>query len=332
MQRLNKWGMSKVYFFYNLSKKKRNYSSVKELFNSKIIYIPIFLSFLTGFIFTFPIVYFEISLYDNNLYQVFSYFIIMLISVFLEFYFLFLLGFATLAYYTYHIYQINKDKYGISEDNFLSSLVLTVMELPAEKIINYNLNPYEYVQHRVILFSLIYKGKVMMTNFVAKFILKKVLSRTALRGYSAFIAMPITGLWDAIIFHSTISKSKYKIIVRIIILILLKDKLNILKSNVKLILYRYYYFGEYSNNLDFLLSNIYKNSKFFYSKEEYLNLNILENNQKLLAILFSFKESSFSPIEKDIMKKNKIFDDVKALKKHIKYVELDSIRTYIEKI
>jgi len=332
MQRLSQWGISKVYFFYNLSKRKRKYSSIRELFNSKIIYIPIFLSFLTGFIFTFPIVYFEISLSENNFYQLFSYFVVMIISVFLEFYFLFLLSFATLAYYTYHIYQINQDKYGISEYEFVSSLVLTVMELPPEKIINYNLNPYEYVQHRVILFSIIYKAKVMMTNFVAKFILKKALSRTALRGYSAFIAMPITGLWDAIIFHSTISKSKYKIIVRIIALMLLKERLNLLESNIKLILYRYYYFGEYSNNLDFLLSNLYQNSKFDYSKEEYLNLNISEKSQKLLALLFSFKESQFSPIEKEIMKKNKIFDEVKVLKKSIKYVELDSIRTYIEKI
>lgn len=62
------WGISKIEYFYNFVKNNKfdyKYKTVENLFNSKKIYIPIFLSFFIGAILTFPIIFFEIIFYKN---------------------------------------------------------------------------------------------------------------------------------------------------------------------------------------------------------------------------------------------------------------------------
>ena len=172
------------------------------------------------------------------------------------------------------------------------------MELPPKKIINYNLNPYEFKHKNIILISILYKAKVLLSNMVGKFIVKKILGRSFLRIYSPYISTIITGLWDAWIFTATINRAKYQILIRLFVLELIRIKMDILEKNIKLILYRYYYFGEYNNNFDFLLDNLYKKNKFFYEKNSFLNIE--RKNTKLLALLFSFKESNFYILKKKL--------------------------------
>jgi len=336
MKILEAWGIDKVNFFYQrFSNSRTKHQSIHGLFKSKILYLPITLAFIIGFIFTLPIIFFELilNLYQEpTLFNVTLYLMVTLISVFLEFYFLFLLSFITLAYYIHHLYQIDSDIYDITQEEFVSTLVRTVMELPEKKIIKYNLNPYEYKEHKIVLLSLVYKAKVMLSNIVAKFIVKKALTRSSLRVYSAYIAAPITGIWDSMIFYKTIRESQYKIMVRFIVLHLIQTKMKIFQKeeNIQLVLFRYYYFGEYHNSLDQLLQNIYQVKAFEYSKESYLEVGL--SNLKLLSLLFAFKNGLFSSKEKTIILENKIYENVKIIRKNIRNSDMQYLKNYISQM
>jgi len=334
MKILEDWGIEKVEYFYRWFAKResRHYNSIDALFHSKIIYLPIVLAFIIGFVFTLPIIFFELLLDVFNqptLQSVTLYLLVTTASVFLEFYFLFLLGFITLAYYIHHLYVIDEAHWHISEEEFVATLVRSVMELPEKKIINYNLNPYEYQEARIILLSLIYKAKVILTNMIAKFVVKKALSRSSLRIYSAYVAALVTGIWDALIFVKTIRESRYKIMVRFMVLYLLEHKRELLleEQSIKMILFRYYYFGEYNNNFDRLLQEIYSLKAFEYEKEIFLNT--APSNTKLLALLFAFKFRTFSSKERAIMQEFDIFQEVKTLRKMIKKSEMIKLQEYI---
>ncbi|MEA2028998.1 MAG: hypothetical protein U9N49_08485 [Campylobacterota bacterium] len=334
MKILEDWGIAKVNYFYRWFAKNqtKHYDRIDTLFHAKIIYLPIFLAFVIGFVFTLPIIFFELLLDVFNqptLQSVTIYLLVTTASVFLEFYFLFLLGFITLAYYIHHLYLIDEEHWHISQEEFVATLVRSVMELPEKKIINYNLNPYEYQETRIILLSLIYKAKVILTNMIAKFIVKKALSRSSLRIYSAYVAALVTGIWDALIFLKTIRESRYKIMIRFMILYLVEHKKELLleDQSIKIILFRYYYFGEYNNNFDRLLQEIYSLKAFEYEKDIYLNSS--PSNSKLLALLFAFKFRTFSSKERAIMQEFDILQEVKTLRKMIKKSNIKSLQEYI---
>jgi len=333
---LEEWGVQKVEFFYQfLHRYNSNYRSIYHLFHSKIIYLPIILAFIIGFIFTLPIIFFELFLniyIEPTLDSIFLYLLVNLLSIFLEFYFLFLLGFITLAYYIHHLYLIDALRYNINEKEFLDTLVRTVMELPQKRIMTYNLNPYEYQEKKIFLLSLLYKAKVITTNFLLKFILKKVLTRSSFRLYSAYIAAPITGIWDSFVFLKTISDSRYKIMVRFTLLYLLQQKMEILQkdSSIQMILFRYYYFGEHNNSLDKLLESIYQVRAFNYSKDNYLKADL--SNKKLFSLLFALKHGLFSSKERMIMDEFNIYTYVQEIRKDIKNSNMQKIKEYIDLI
>jgi len=335
MKILEEWGIKKVEFFYGwfAAKETKNYKNIDALFHSKVINLPIVLAFIIGFVFTLPIIFFELLLdifTQPTLQSVTLYLLVTTASVFLEFYFLFLLGFITLAYYIHHLYLIDKAHWHISQEEFVATLVRSVMELPEKKIIKYNLNPYEYQEARILLLSLIYKAKVILTNMVAKFIVKKALSRSSLRIYSAYVAALVTGIWDALIFVKTIGESRYKIMVRFMVLYLLEHKKELLleEQSIKMILFRYYYFGEYNNNFDRLLQEIYSLKAFEYEKETFLNA--LPSHTKLFALFFAFKFKTFTSKEKALMQAFDILQEVKTLRKMIKKSEMSSLQEYIK--
>lgn len=333
MKILEDWGRKKVTLFYSLFKQRstRSYRSVDALFHDKIVYFPITLAFVIGFVFTLPIVLFEVFVgIEMSVEGLSLYLFVLVASVFLEFYFLFLLGFATLGYYIHHLYLIDRRIHRLGEPEFRASLIRTAMELPEKKIVSYNVDPYEYKEKKILLLTLLYKAKVVLTNVVAKFLLKKLLSRTSLRGFSAFIAAPITGAWDAAIFLQTMRRARYKLVVRFVMRYLLSTKMPLLIRHTRMTLLRYYYFGEYCNNFNMLLQRIYQQAPFTDTKEEYLAEDITEGSARLFALLLAFKQSSFTSKEKELAVKLGINDEVKRIQTLIKQADIVSIQDIVD--
>jgi len=222
----------------------------------------------------------------------------------------------------------------ITDEAFLRVFSRTIMELPEprENTRRYNINHHEITNRDIVVFSLFYKLKVVVSNFVLKFIARKVLTRTSFRLYSPYVAMVGTGVWDAFVFYKSIRYSHYKIMVRYTIdqLLIYKRELMLQDENIKAILSRYYYYSEYNNNLDYFLGTLQKQKPFAFSKEEYLDENVFKKcTQKLLVLLFCFKVEIHSKREKDIIKKIGNAEEFKRLRRALKEGNIEYIREYV---
>jgi len=163
--------------------------------------------------------------------------------------------------------------------------------------------------------------------------MKRVLVKSSFRVYTPYIATLGTGIWDAIVFYKTIKHSQYKIMVRYTIdyLLLHKKALLLQDANIKAILNRYYYYGEYSNNLDYLLTQLLQSTNRHYTKESYTKIHISQTcHPQLLLLIYAFKEKLHTKKERQIIKSIDRDKTIFTLKKALKNGDTKKIRDFIE--
>jgi hypothetical protein len=342
MNSLEIWGISKIKELFYKIDDKHYYHSIEELFSSNKIWLYTFLAFLVGLLLTIPIIYIEIEWhifkYDTfDLKSIIIYTLWLTILILLEFYTLFILSFKLLAYYFYHLYKINNqhkiDYPSIEEKDFVAMLTRTVMEFSHGYEENFNVNHKEVKNRDIFIIGILYKLKVVISNFILKFIAKKILTRTSLRLYTPYIASIGTGLWDAFIFYKVIKNTHYKIMVRYSILYLIRKDINyILTDNhIKAILARYYYYGEYNNNISYLLHSIYQINKFSFSKEEYLKQDILDKIPKeFIIFLFATKDTLLSIKERRLIKDINQNNSLQKLQNAFRKGDYNYIMRYVD--
>ena len=340
MKILEDWGTKKIQIFYKyLQKNPTKFTSATELFKSKKLIYFSAIAFMIGFVLTIPIIYIELkfdifNIDDMNMENILFYVFIFTVLVFFEFYLLFLLGFHMIAYYIYNFYHINNRVMSdVTEKEFLGMLSRTIMELPEKSEEKYNIGHHKNQNVDLIAIGILYKLKVVVSNLLLKLLARRVLARTAFRLYTPYIAAVGTGVWDAIIFYKTIKHSQYKIMVRYTILLLLdRKKDELMKSeNVKAILLRYHHYSEYNNNFDFLLSEIHKETSFNYEKESFLEEDVRSKcNQKLLLLLYSFKEKMHTKEENEKVRGIWDSDLLKEIRTALKNGDTAYLESFIE--
>lgn len=326
---MEKWAYSKIIFYFNLLNLKNQKINIK-----KDILKTVIIAFLIGSIATLPIVLSELFIVNEielfngkNIIRWFIYSFVMIVSIFFEFYYLYIIGFKIIS----KIIFIESNKlYDIQNNSkFISSIAKSSIEYPEKDIIVCGMDTSKYKnKKRMLIITLLYKLKIMLSNFILKLILKKILSRTSFRGLGSYIAIPITGIWDAFILNKIIKEVRFKVRVKIKMLYLLDNfKIKDFEPLIKILSFRILLFSEYNYNLEFLLLSILKikgikenNIRF---KEDYLfnffNSNLLKKEEKEIAIvLFSFKEKKFNKVEKDFLIKNDILDVTKLKQKELK--------------
>lgn len=337
------WGVDKI---IDYSQKHHGteyeYSNIRELFASKKIYYLAFAAFMVGVVMTLPVIYIELeynifNMSQLSMYAILVYVLVLVLFVALEFYLLFLLGFYLLSYYIYHlsyIYQQHSNT-TIKEKEFLAMLVRTVMELSEPDIVKYNINHKEDRDKGLLLWALVYKLKIVMTNFALKFIARKAFSRSSFRVLTPYIAAVGTGLWDSIVFYRTIRHSQYKMQVRLVILYLWENKKEMLQDEyyTKVILARYNLYGEYNNNFDYLLGKIHEETQFEYVSAEYLDeQNISHVNRDFALLLYAMKEKIYTKKEKSVISKIDYDNMLVRLSKALKSGDSEYLYAYIDRL
>ena len=342
MQIFEAWSIRTIEKYYALHEGSQPvYDSLKALFTStRLRYFTVF-AFLIGFVLTIPIIYMEIHwkvfAFDTvSMENLLRYFFWLTVLIVIEFYLLFALGFYLLSYYIYHIYHMYRDEVGyIKEEAFLAMLGRTVMELPEKNIVKFNVDHQEHSDRERLMWALLYKIKVVLTNVVLKFAMKKILTRTSFRVYSPYVAALGTGAWDAFVFYKTAKESHYKITVRFVILYLLAHKRELLLKEVhlKAILARYFYYGEYNNNFDFFLTKLYEIQPFHYTKEEYLAASVIQKSDpELLLLLYAFKEKMHGKREKEITRSLEQDAELLRLRSAFRSGDLAYLYAYVERL
>lgn len=213
---IESWGERKILYFFN-----KVDAGNKPLSLVFIMRMGIILSFFVGFVITIMIalieIYFfpEIDEFSTNIYGFSIYAIVSILLIFSEFYLLFLLGFYCVA----HLIKISGVDYNLYEMRL--SLSRAILEIPEPKTSRFNLDLTKYRRRSYYLSLILYKVKNLASNFIAKIIFKQLLARTSFRAYSALIAAPITGFWDALVMGLTLKEAHSRISARICVMRLL---------------------------------------------------------------------------------------------------------------
>ena len=338
---LEDFGIRKIKNYYQLFEKspKSHYTTVYALFTSPYLYFLTSIAFLIGFSLTVPIIWLELQFDIFNLDtvefgKIAIYLFVLIVLVTLEFYLLFILGFYTIAYYIYHLKHIEEiESQHLKQTEFLALFARVVMELPEHDTPKHTIEYHQLSNINIATFTVVYKLKVVVSNFFLKFIMKRILVKSSFRVYTPYIATLGTGLWDAIVFYKTIKHSQYKVMVRYTIdYLLLHKKALLLKDvNIRAILNRYYYYGEYSNNLDYLLNQLLQSTNRHFEEESYIDIHVTQTcHHQLLLLIYAFKEKLHTKKERQIIKSINTNKTIERVREALKSGNTKKIREFID--
>ena len=163
---------------------------------------------------------------------------------------------------------------GISEfenmdEPLLSSLARASMDIDEPHQQPLGLNPAQFVKkRRQLLLTVIWRIKSSATNFIAKQIFKRLLSRSALRAFSAFFAAPVIGFWNAWGMYLALAEVRHRIVGRRIceqIMAYLDSRLPsgspAWEFITRIVALRIIHFGTYNVNLEYLISELRSRSE-----------------------------------------------------------------------
>lgn len=126
---------------------------------------------------------------------------------------LFWLGLRTvhgLACLTGH-YQSNED--ALDDTNAVPNMLArAALEVPDPVIHYLGIDPLKHVPKTRLLFvGVLYKAKVLLSSLLVKFILVRIFGKGSSRLGFAWVAIPITGIWDAVVMYKVAREARLRL-------------------------------------------------------------------------------------------------------------------------
>lgn len=98
-----------------------------------------------------------------------------------------------------------------SQSLVASALARAALELPNPLETPYPIDPHREVSKpRLLLATLLYKAKVGLTSFLLKLVLRRLLSRAAVRVWLVFISVPVTAIWNAVVAFRVVREARVR--------------------------------------------------------------------------------------------------------------------------
>ncbi|TGL60546.1 LBF_2804 family protein [Leptospira sarikeiensis] len=138
------------------------------------------------------------------------------IGTILEFYLLYKLGlWAAYRLTKLSGIQLEEDPDLVTGNaNLLSRMAL---EIPDPDLKLLGIDPLRLTDKRSLLIrTFFYKTKVLLSNLLAKIVLRKILARNSLRVYADYVAAPITAIWDGVVMYLILKELRIRLLSRII--------------------------------------------------------------------------------------------------------------------
>lgn len=345
---LENWGIRSIFTYLNRNR-EINKSIEAQKIDKKRFYAPmrsniiksVFYSILVGFFTTVAIVGIDSILPSDPEWMSEAFFIkwsVSLISLsfftFLEFYLLYHIGFYYLVKVSlYAGFKLEDDPLLVTKNkNLLARLIL---EIPDHRLKLLNIDPFRLANKHGLLFrTIFYKIKVMLSNFIAKLIFRKLLARTSIRMYADFIIAPITGIWDGIVTYLIFKEVKTRLMTRIVteeLLDSILSKSNIIPEawkdmSIRAIANVVVLNHKFHPNLEYLLLKLHHQFNSSIRHEIVLDdweffINSLSsldtNGQNFICKIFNFccgMDGGFSRLERKVVSESKILSEEKNLK------------------
>lgn len=93
----------------------------------------------------------------------------------------------------------------------LNALVRAALELPSPTTHDVLEPGRELSRLRVFVAAIVYKAKITATNFLLKALVRRLMGRVIVRAYLEFVAIPATGLWNALVCRWVIREARIRV-------------------------------------------------------------------------------------------------------------------------
>ncbi len=175
----------------------------------------VFLSALVGFICVWPTVYIDV-LKKNEPWQIHYGWvaIVTVISIAIEFYVLFIIALRAVHEVSelINIHSHKKDFLKSGPFNVTNILARTALELPDPEMQILGIDPFEQVSKRnLFILGLLYKLKIVITNFISKLILRLSFGETIAGISINYIALPVECFWNGMVIHRVVNEARLRL-------------------------------------------------------------------------------------------------------------------------
>jgi len=215
-----------IKYFSYLQKKveDKNYQHIKGIPSDRVLKViaqnttvnSVIIAFLIGAITTVPAVFFEMT-YKHSMPMSEFYIYLSLITVFMlvielgVLYWLSLKAVYSLANILgYEELEIDPD---IPQEYQIEKLLVrTALEIPDPNINYLGIDLQKNMsQKKILLLSLLYKAKVILSSIVLKLLFRKLFARFGVRVGLEWISIPVTAFWDAFVMAKVIKDAKLRL-------------------------------------------------------------------------------------------------------------------------
>jgi hypothetical protein len=150
---------------------------------------------------------------DNTLYYS-SYLLLIVAMLAIEMIVLFWLGLRTvhgLACLTGH-HGVQDDPFLAETDTVANMLARAALEVPDPVIHYLGIDPLKHVpKSRLLFVGVLYKAKVLLSSLFIKFVFVRIFGKGSLRLGFAWVAIPVTGIWDAVVMYKVAREARLRL-------------------------------------------------------------------------------------------------------------------------
>lgn len=216
--RLEKFGLFYLNLFKRIDKDHSVFDFTDAVIAQKVKRITtkgIILSSLIGLACVFPTVWVDIHFNDSPCYIHYGWvFGVTLISIAIEFYVLFLIALKA-VYEVSEIINMHATKSELTDNNIFSVkhiLARTALELPDPELKILGIDPFKRISKKnLFILGLLYKAKIVVTNFVLKYGLKLTAGNTLLGIPVLYEALPVECFWNSVVIRRVVHEARLRL-------------------------------------------------------------------------------------------------------------------------
>ena len=173
------------------------------------------LSGLTGIVCVWPTVYISV-LKQNELWYIRLEWVtvVTLVSVIIEFYLLFIIALKAVHAVSEMVSMRKADHDFLRDGPFSITNILSraALELPDPEMHILGIDPFKRVSKKnLLVLGLLYKCKIILTNFVARWLLTNTVGKTIARISVSYIALPVECYWNALVIRRVVREARLRL-------------------------------------------------------------------------------------------------------------------------
>jgi hypothetical protein len=175
----------------------------------------IILSSIIGIVCVFPTVWVAVHFANADFITYWSWFLgVTIVSVAIEFYILFIIALKT-VFEVSELINMHATQKDFLKDGVFSVqhiLARTALELPDPELKIVGIDPFEKISKKnLFILGLLYKAKIVVTNFILKYGLKFTVGETIFGTSILYEAVPVEAFWNSVVIKRVVHETRLRL-------------------------------------------------------------------------------------------------------------------------